>query len=97
MYLQLAYMCVLVVAGRDLLVMDPNGKSDPYCVVTVGDQEEKTCVQYSTVNPEWRETLHFPVTGVPQLMQTEPGTCSVKYTGTFSQGSTVKLYGFVPP
>ena len=55
--------------------MDPNGKSDPYCIITVGDLQEKTCVQYSTTNPEWREKLVFDVTGVPQLMQIEPGMC----------------------
>lgn len=53
--------------------MDPTGKSDPYCVVIVGNQEQRTVVQYSTVCPTWHETLQFEVSGVPQLMQNEPG------------------------
>ena len=53
--------------------MDPTGKSDPYCVVIVGNQEQRTVVQYSTVCPTWHETLQFEVSGVPQLMQNELG------------------------
>ena len=53
--------------------MDPTGKSDPYCVLIVGNQEQRTVVQYSTVCPNWHETLQFEVSGVPQLMQNEPG------------------------
>ena len=60
--------------------MDPTGKSDPYCVVIVGNQEQHTAIQYSTVSPTWHETLQFDVTGVPQLMQTEPGDRKVLFT-----------------
>ena len=65
--------CSAVVEGRNLPVMDPTGKSDPYCVLIVGNQEQRTVVQYSTVCPNWHETLQFEVSGVPQLMQNEPG------------------------
>lgn len=67
------YVCATVVEGRNLPVMDPTGKSDPYCVVSIGNQEQRTAVQYSTVFPTWHETLQFNISGVPQLMQTEPG------------------------
>ena len=53
--------------------MDPTGKSDPYCIVRAGDQEQRTSVQYSTVSPMWNETLQFDISGVPQLMQNESG------------------------
>ena len=59
--------------------MDPTGKSDPYCVVIVGNQEQRTVVQYSTVCPTWHETLQFEVSGVPQLMQNEPGNNNLYY------------------
>lgn len=65
--------------GRNLPVMDPTGKSDPYCVVIVGNQEQRTVVQYSTVFPQWHETLQFEVSGVPQLMQNEPGNNNCQY------------------
>ncbi|XP_020624382.1 uncharacterized protein LOC110061862 [Orbicella faveolata] len=67
-----ALLTITVVEGRNLPVMDPTGKSDPYCVVIVGNQEQRTVVQYSTVCPTWHETLQFEVSGVPQLMQNEP-------------------------
>ncbi|KAJ7373757.1 hypothetical protein OS493_011366 [Desmophyllum pertusum] len=67
-----ALLTITVVEGRNLPVMDPTGKSDPYCVVIVGNQEQRTVVQYSTVFPTWHETLQFEVSGVPQLMQNEP-------------------------
>ena len=53
--------------------MDPNGKSDPYCVVVVGDNQAKTGVQYNTLNPEWRETLQFDISDAPQLLQNDSG------------------------
>ncbi|XP_048584999.1 uncharacterized protein LOC5520963 isoform X2 [Nematostella vectensis] len=79
-----ALLTITVVEGRNLPVMDPNGKSDPYCIVAVGDQEQRTAVQYNTINPEWRETLQFEVAGVPQLMQidgdeTSANWCMVHY------------------
>ena len=67
------FFFVTVVEGRNLPVMDPTGKSDPYCIVIVGNQEQRTSVRYSTVNPTWHETLQFDISGVPQLMQNEPG------------------------
>ena len=69
-----------VVEGRNLSVMDPTGKSDPYCIVIVGNQEKRTAVQYNTIAPVWHETLQFEVSGVPQLMQNESSEtilCSV--------------------
>lgn len=64
-------LTITVVEGRNLPVMDPTGKSDPYCIVRAGNQEQRTSVQYSTVAPMWNETLQFDISGVPQLMQNE--------------------------
>lgn len=66
-----ASLTITVVEGRNLSVMDPTGKSDPYCIVIVGNQEKRTAVQYNTIAPVWHETLQFEVSGVPQLMQNE--------------------------
>ena len=77
-----------MVEGRNLAVMDPTGKSDPYCVVSIGKQEAKrTSVQYSTVCPTWHETLQFDVTGVPQLMQNEQGVGKF-YNSEFNKSCT---------
>lgn len=79
--------CATVVEGRNLPVMDPTGKSDPYCVVIVGNQEQRTVVQYSTVCPTWHETLQFKVSGVPQLMQNEPGNNNLSLVLCLSFGT----------
>lgn len=55
--------------------MDPNGKSDPYCIINLGDQQQSTNVQYSTLNPEWRETFKFELSAIPQLIETGRNTC----------------------
>ena len=45
---------VKIVEAADLLASDPNGKSDPFCVVKLGDmQEQKTEVIAATLNPKW--------------------------------------------
>ena len=64
---------MLVVEGRNLPVMDPNGKADPYCIVAIGSHEARTGVQYGTLNPEWRETLQFDISDAPQMLQNESG------------------------
>ena len=46
--------------ARDLLSSDPNGKSDPYCTITVGGSTtHKTDVQSSTLNPVWKQSVVF--------------------------------------
>lgn len=43
-----------VVEAADLQAKDLNGKSDPFCVVRLGEmQEQTTDVLPSTLNPKW--------------------------------------------
>lgn len=49
---------VTVIEAADLLASDPNGKSDPFCVVKLGDaQEQATKVINNTLNPRWNQTV----------------------------------------
>jgi len=51
-----------VVAARGLPAMDPNGKSDPYCVVHLpGQQLQQTSTKRGTLEPQWNETFTLPV------------------------------------
>ena len=59
-----------VIAGRNLISMDVGGKSDPYCVITVGEEEAKTDVQYNTVNPEWNASFSFSLYNGPHFQST---------------------------
>ena len=52
------WMDVTVVKGVDLLAKDPNGKSDPFCVIRLGDQQEQTTpVIQGSLNPKWNFTV----------------------------------------
>lgn len=42
-----------VVEARDLIKQDIGGKSDPYCVVSIGTQQFRTRTIYNTLNPIW--------------------------------------------
>ena len=43
----------------ELNAADPNGRSDPYCIIHLGSPGEqlfKTDVKNGTLNPEWNES-----------------------------------------
>lgn len=45
--------------------MDPNGSSDPYCIISVdglAEQQQKTEVMNATLEPQWNKPFQFTVT-----------------------------------
>jgi len=63
-----AVLQVRVVEARNLMAMDINGKSDPYVVLSVGNETFKTKIIDSNLNPVWNEIHTFDVrTGREQL------------------------------
>ena len=67
---------VTVVEAADLQAKDLNGKSDPFCVVRLGDmQEQTTDVLPSTLNPKWNcKVRSHSQTGISTGIGTPPHT-----------------------
>ena len=45
--------------------MDPNGRSDPYCILSVdgtAEKQQKTEIISATLEPQWNESFQFSVT-----------------------------------
>ena len=59
---------VTVVKAEDLMASDPNGKSDPFCVLHFNQQEESTPVVPNSLNPKWNYTVR-PGGGVCKSIQ----------------------------
>ncbi|XJO72657.1 hypothetical protein BDV3_003749 [Batrachochytrium dendrobatidis] len=51
-----------VLSARDLLAKDRGGTSDPYVVVRLGDQQQKTPVINRSLNPVWNTEMVFTIT-----------------------------------
>lgn len=48
-----------VIKGVDLPNKDDVGKSDPYCICKLGNDEFKTKVIDNNLNPQWNEEFHY--------------------------------------
>jgi hypothetical protein len=48
---------VHVIEAQNLVPMDLNGKSDPYCSLTLGSVNHKTSAQQKTINPVWSNEI----------------------------------------
>ena len=64
---------VTVVKAEDLTASDPNGKSDPFCVLHFSQQEESTPVVPNSLNPKWNHTVRPLVTGCAIVCREYPG------------------------
>jgi phosphatidylserine decarboxylase len=57
-----------IIKGRNLAAKDRNGTSDPYLVLTLGDAKEATSVINKTLNPEWNQSVDFPIVGDQSML-----------------------------
>eukprot|EP00164_Ancoracysta_twista_P009209 GFYU01013555.1.p1 GENE.GFYU01013555.1~~GFYU01013555.1.p1 ORF type:complete len:530 (+),score=138.25 GFYU01013555.1:166-1755(+) len=59
--LQVGKTFIHVVSAKGLPAADANGKSDPYCVLELGEETQKTKIIFKNLNPVWDESFLFEV------------------------------------
>ncbi|XP_063763427.1 multiple C2 and transmembrane domain-containing protein 2 isoform X2 [Eleginops maclovinus] len=65
---EVGFLQVKVVKANDLPATDLNGKSNPFCVVELGNCKLQTHTIYKTVNPEWNKALTFPIKDIHDVI-----------------------------
>ncbi|XP_019118533.2 multiple C2 and transmembrane domain-containing protein 2 isoform X1 [Larimichthys crocea] len=58
---EIGFLQVKVIKANDLPATDINGKSNPLCVVELGNGRLETHTVYKTLNPEWGKAFTFPI------------------------------------
>ncbi|XP_058244091.1 multiple C2 and transmembrane domain-containing protein 2 isoform X2 [Hemibagrus wyckioides] len=62
------YLQVKVLRATDLSSTDLNGKSDPFCVLELGNSKLQTQTIYKTLNPEWRTAFTVPIKDIHDVL-----------------------------
>ncbi|XP_054625887.1 multiple C2 and transmembrane domain-containing protein 2-like isoform X4 [Dunckerocampus dactyliophorus] len=62
------FLQVKVIKATDLLAADLNGKSDPFCVLELGNDRLQTHTVYKSLHPEWNKVFTFPVRDVHEAL-----------------------------
>ncbi|TRY86721.1 hypothetical protein DNTS_031469 [Danionella cerebrum] len=63
------FLQVKVIKAIDLIAADLNGKSDPFCVLELGNNRLQTHTIYKTLNPEWNKVFTFPVKDIHEALE----------------------------
>ncbi|KAM6950645.1 multiple C2 and transmembrane domain-containing protein 2 isoform 2-T2 [Lycodopsis pacificus] len=62
------FLQIKVIKAADLLAADLNGKSDPFCVLELGNDRLQTHTVYKSLNPEWNKVYTFPVKDIHDVL-----------------------------
>ncbi|XP_041093538.1 multiple C2 and transmembrane domain-containing protein 1-like isoform X3 [Polyodon spathula] len=60
---------VKVVRAEGLMAADVTGKSDPFCVVELGNDRLQTHTVYKNLNPEWNKVFTFNVKDIHSVLE----------------------------
>lgn len=63
------FLQVKVIKATDLMAADLNGKSDPFCVLELGNNRMQTHTIYKTLNPEWNKVFTFPIKDIHEVLE----------------------------
>ncbi|XP_076880945.1 multiple C2 and transmembrane domain-containing protein 2 [Brachyhypopomus gauderio] len=63
------FLQVKVIKASDLLAADLNGKSDPFCVLELGNNRLQTHTIYKTLYPEWNKVFTFPIKDIHDVLE----------------------------
>ncbi|XP_029952381.1 multiple C2 and transmembrane domain-containing protein 2 [Salarias fasciatus] len=63
------FLQVNVIKANDLPATDLNGKSNPVCVVELGNCKLQTHTMSKTLNPEWNKAFTFPIKDIHDVVE----------------------------
>ncbi|XP_019720963.1 multiple C2 and transmembrane domain-containing protein 2 isoform X2 [Hippocampus comes] len=66
---EIGFLQVKVLKANELPATDINGKSNPYCVIALGNGKLQTHTIYKSVNPEWNKAITFPVKDIHDVVE----------------------------
>ena len=64
-----AILQVTVIKANHLKAADIGGKSDPFCVVQVGEQRQRTQTIPKTISPVWKRNMEFQIDGIDHTLK----------------------------
>ncbi|XP_061302700.1 multiple C2 and transmembrane domain-containing protein 2 isoform X1 [Pezoporus flaviventris] len=65
----IGFLQVKVLKAVDLLAADFAGKSDPFCVLELGNDMLQTHTVYKNLNPEWNKVFTFPIKDIHDVLE----------------------------
>uniref|UniRef100_A0A8C5LZ91 Multiple C2 and transmembrane domain-containing protein 2 n=1 Tax=Leptobrachium leishanense TaxID=445787 RepID=A0A8C5LZ91_9ANUR len=65
----IGFLQVKVLRAEDLLAADFSGKSDPFCVLEVGNDRLQTHTVYKNLSPEWNKVFTLPIKDIHDVLE----------------------------
>ncbi|CAH0714873.1 unnamed protein product, partial [Brenthis ino] len=63
------WLCVKVYGAKGLAAADLGGKSDPFCVLELGNARLQTHTEYKTLTPNWMKIFTFTVKDISSTLE----------------------------
>ncbi|KAM6426270.1 multiple C2 and transmembrane domain-containing protein 2 [Liasis olivaceus] len=65
----IGFLQVKLLKAVDLLAADFSGKSDPFCILELGNSRLQSYTVYKNLNPEWNQVFTFPVKDIHDVLE----------------------------